>query len=173
MIFVGLFLILIIIQFISSYEIIEKIPTGNNRIDYLADKHLKEDTFDRLWAYKHTGDIKDVRGDTSNSKKVDEVRGYFNNFNLKQVSREKYGDKIDHGYPEYNINLKNEANYEGISIRIMDSQYIEVIVEIFIEEYNKKDKITKYSNEREHHYFEILDGTVDYNYLDQIIKSIQ
>lgn len=171
----GLMVILIFIQIISTYDFerVEKIPSGENRIDYLAEKYLKEDSFDRIWMTKYTESIKDIRGETLDEEKINEIIDYFNELNLEQVSWDSYSRNIDNDYPQYHISFNNDKNYEDISIEISDDKYIEIIIETFIEEYDKKDKVTKYSNEYDHYNFKILDNSIDYGYLDEIIESIK
>ncbi|QIB27719.1 hypothetical protein [Caloranaerobacter azorensis] len=134
---------------------------------YLNKAQAKEFNTIKIEVFSHN------QNDTSRrSKDVDKIDKFLSKFNkLKLIEYNKELPKVDTDH--YFISLMNDNTYECIHIFIESDRHIRVITSTLITTENKRNKIIETKYVKTHKIYKIINGDIDYSFLNDLCNSIR
>jgi hypothetical protein len=160
----------------NQIEIVEEPEVVHGTFEELVtNKYLERARsidLDKIYMTRADGKSLSVSKSSSDQETVYKVLDYFNELNLfvysPNSSNSSVNDEIN-----YHIQFKNTHEFEKIDISASGDNTLHTYIVFHLISEDKEKKIISHKRDYVFEYYTIDDGTIDFDYLDEIFESIE
>lgn len=140
----------------------------SNVLSNLILENFENKQFDKIIIQKTSSDGKFVARKDNDIEKINKIIAYFDDFKLLNCNN---GKIFSNNNDTYDIWLENSKTYEGLTIRIVSSEYLTIHIKTLVKE-KEKPNLTIYKTINNYNKYKTINKNIDLKYIDTIFNSL-